>query len=242
MFVHYRTKGFVLKKDDRGEADQLFMIYTEDFGKLEVLGKAIRKIKSKLRGSLDLFHLSEIEFIQGKAYKTLTDAILTDGFKNLRKDAKRLKIAYQIADLLDDLIGGQEADEKIWKLLNEVFERLNSLKIEDCKLKIIYYYFFWNLVSFLGYQPELYLCSLCQKKITPKIIYFSGREGGLVCPDCSSGASSAEEIKPEVVKIIRLFLGQDWKTLSRLKFESRDENSLRLASRDYLRYVLGEIK
>ena len=75
MAIHYRTQGFILKKTDRGEADQILTIYTKDFGKLEILGKAIRKIKSKLRSGADLFYFSEIEFIQGKAYKTLTDIL-----------------------------------------------------------------------------------------------------------------------------------------------------------------------
>lgn len=39
MFVHYRTQGIFLKKQDRGQADELFIIYTKDFGKLEILGK-----------------------------------------------------------------------------------------------------------------------------------------------------------------------------------------------------------
>ncbi len=63
MAVHYRTQGFVLKKTDLWEADQVFSIYTQDFGKLKVLGKAIRKIKSKLRSGAELFYLSETEFI-----------------------------------------------------------------------------------------------------------------------------------------------------------------------------------
>ena len=89
MFIHYRTQGFILKKIDRGEVDRIFTIYTKDFGKLELLAKAERKIQSKLRGGLELFYLSEIEFIQGKAHKTLTDAILIDNFKNLRGNLKR---------------------------------------------------------------------------------------------------------------------------------------------------------
>ncbi len=126
MFVHYRTQGFILKKIDRGETDQLFTIYTEDFGKLEILGKAIRKTSSKLRSGAEIFYLSEIEFIQGKTHKTLTDAILIDKFKNLRKSLKRLATAYKISEVLDAMLKGQESDEKIWGLLSEVFEKLNN--------------------------------------------------------------------------------------------------------------------
>ncbi|MBU4204806.1 recombination protein O N-terminal domain-containing protein [Patescibacteria group bacterium] len=73
MALHYRTIGFVLKKNDIGEADRIFTVFTLDFGKVKISGKAIRKIASKLKGGIDVISLSEIEFIQGKAYKTLTD-------------------------------------------------------------------------------------------------------------------------------------------------------------------------
>ena len=65
MFTHYRTKGIILQKTDRGETDRLFTFYTKDFGKLDLLARAERKITSKLRGGLELFYLSEVEFIQG---------------------------------------------------------------------------------------------------------------------------------------------------------------------------------
>ncbi|KPJ55867.1 hypothetical protein AMJ49_06190, partial [Parcubacteria bacterium DG_74_2] len=67
-----------MKKIDQGEWDRIFIIYTRDFGKLKVLARAERKIKSKLRAGLELFYLSEIEFIQGKNYKTLTNAVLIE--------------------------------------------------------------------------------------------------------------------------------------------------------------------
>lgn len=130
MAVHYRTQGIILKKEDLREADRLFTIYTKDFGKLEILGKAIRKIKSKLRGGAEIFYFSEIEFIQGKTYKILTDAVLIENFKNIRKELKRLRIAHLITEALDNLIKGQEKDEKIWNLLNETFNKLNSYKLE----------------------------------------------------------------------------------------------------------------
>ena len=225
MFVHYRTQGIILKKIDRGEADRIFTIYTKDFGKLELLAKAERKIKSKLRGGLELFYLSEIEFIQGKTHKTLTDAILIDKFKNLRRDLKRLAIAYKISEVLDNLVKDQEPDEKIWQLLNEVFSKLNSLEIKNSKLEILYHYFLWNLLSILGYQPELYNCSLCQKKVTPEKLYFSQKEGGLICPSCfrkiGVPSGSGQEVKPETIKILRIILKKDWPTLSKLKIEAK---------------------
>ena len=262
MAVRYRTSGIIIKKEDRREADQIFTIYTRDFGKLKILGKAIRKIKSKLRAGAELFYLSEIEFIQGKTYKTLTDAILIEKFKNLRKDLKRPAIAYKILEVLDKLVEREEPDKKNWQLLNEVFDTLNQ-KLEIKNQKLIYYYFLWNLLSILGYQPELYNCSLCQKKLIPEKIYFHSREGGVICPSCFEKIKEksftpleitetwrqhkenksltgftklnyCQEINSDIVKILRIILKKDWSFFSRLKIEILHQKILADISEDFL--------
>ncbi len=235
MAVHYRTQGFFIKKADRGEANQLFTIYTKDFGKLRILGKAIRKIKSKLRGGAELFYLSEIEFIQGKTSKTLTDTILIKKFPNIRKDLKKLAIARRISETLDGLIRGEESDKEIWDLMNEVFEKLNKQKSE-----IIYYYFLWNLFSILGYQPDLYQCSMCQKKLTPGIFSFSLEDGGVVCEKCFKKTKEAQEINDDVVKILRLFIARNWNVLSRLKISPDSLKLLDGVSETYLDEILSK--
>lgn len=233
MFLHYRTKGFIFKKEDRGEVDQLFTIYTKDFGKLEVLGKAIRKISSKLRSGVEIFYLSEIEFIQGKTYKTLTDTILIERFQNLRKDLERLKIAYKISEVLDNFVKEQEADEEIWQLLMEVFQELNNYTLYSKSYILIYHYFFWNLISILGYKPELYQCAICQKRLKPEKLYFSEKEGGIICQDCFKSVKSAVGVKPEIIKILRIILDRDWKILSKLKIGDEYLKSLDTISQNY---------
>lgn len=256
MAVHYRTQGFILKKTNRGESDRIFTIYTKDFGKLEILGKAIRKIKSKLRAGVEIFYLSEIEFIQGKTHKTLTDTILIDNFQNIRKDLKKLSIAYKISEIADRFLKGEEKDEEIWNLLQEIFDKLNNLKLEIRKqpsgesldsfgigrLEIIYYYFLWNLLSVLGYQLEFYHCSLCQKKLGPQGLYLNPKEGGLICNQCKETTKSVKEIESDTVKIIRILLKKEWPTLKRLKIETKDLKLLKLISDYYLLEILEEIE
>lgn len=239
MAIHYRTLGFVLGKNDRGESDQLLTIYTKEYGKIEILGKAIRKIKSKLRSSVDIFYLSEIEFIQGKAYKTLTDSMLVNRFQNIKDDLAKLAIAGKIAKTLDRLVIGQERDEKTWDLLKEVFNKLNTLKSgpAECgsESDIIYYYFVWNLLSILGYRVDLYHCAVCRKKLLPtKLFYLAER--GIIDPGCFARIRKGKEVSPEVVKIIRLFLERNQKVLSRLKIKEEHIKSLDDISDNYPAY------
>ena len=59
-----------------------------------------------------------------------------------------MEIAQKISKAADVLIKGQEKDKRIFDLLKESFNKLNNLQSSQ----LLYHYFFWNLVSFLGYQ------------------------------------------------------------------------------------------
>ncbi|MFH1714186.1 MAG: DNA repair protein RecO [Candidatus Nealsonbacteria bacterium] len=238
MFTHFRTQGFILKKEDRGEADRLFTFFSKDYGKLDLLARAERKISSKLRSGLEIFYLSEIEFIQGKRQKTLTDAILMDGFPNLRKSFARLRVAYSMSEVLDKLVRGEEIDLDIWNLLEEIFGKLNEKSIKFQYWYIVYYYFLWNLLSFLGYQLNLHACSLCQNKLKPGNIFFGIEDGGLVCDYCEGKTKSAMTINPDTIKILRIFLKRDFNTLKRLKIKKEDLKQLADISESYLSDVL----
>jgi len=238
MAIHYRTKGFIFKKSDRFEADRLFKIFTYDFGKMEILARAIRKITSKLRAGADIFYLSDIEFIQGKTYKTLTDAISLEKFNNIKRDLKRLKIAYKITDVLNNLVRGEEKDEKLWHLVTDVFQKLNNYPLSTTHYPLIYYYFLWNFFSILGYKPEVYKCALCQKKLMPYKLYFSDKEGGVICHACSRKVKGLARINTDVVKILRMIFKKDLTTLSKIKLSPLSQKILKDISEGYYSYLL----
>jgi len=204
MATLYRTEGYVLKKNDLREADQLFTVYTKNFGKIDILGRAIRKIKSKLRSGIDLFYFSEIEFIQGKVYKTLTDAVAIEKLSDLDK----MNSFKNIADFLNTLVH-EEKDNDIWNLLEECFSKLDK--------GIISYYFAWNLASIMGYEIDLNNCAVCQRKLEPENLNFSLDQHGIICAQCFDRAEEKQEISADTVKVLRLFLEKNWSVLSRIK-------------------------
>jgi DNA repair protein RecO (recombination protein O) len=236
MAAQYRTQGFVIKKTDRRECDQVFTVFTKDFGRIEVTGKAIRKISSKLKSNIDIFSLCEIEFIQGRIYKTLTDSRKICDFKNIKDDLERIKIAVKVSEAVCGIINGSERDEKVWNLLSETFSRLDSqkLKIENWKLEVLYHFFLWNLLSVLGYKIDLYNCVFCKKKLSPADLFFKPKDGGVAEKKCGSAETQEKEISPETIKILRIILKNDWRTIEKLKINPKNISCLDSVSEDYL--------
>lgn len=217
MALHYKTKGFVFKKEDRADADRVFSVFTRDFGRVEIFAKAIRKISSKLKGGIEIFSLSDLEFIQGKNRKTLTDAIFIQKPENIIKDPEKIKIAGRACGMLDAFIKGQELDEKIWEVILDFFEKLNNCPQKTIDSQPIHFYFFWNFISALGYAPQLSACATCQKPLDQNDLYFSHKQGGIINGACAVVDTNAQKINPDVVKMLRLFLKKDWQTICRLK-------------------------
>lgn len=235
MAFKYRTKGFIFKKNDINESDRVFSIFTQDFGRLEIKAKALRKITSKLRADIDIFYLSEIEFIQGKNNKTLTDAVKIKKFDTLQEDFKRFKIAHRVSEVLDNFLKGQQKDDKAFDLLNEFFDRINhnSLKIKNYQL--VFQYFFWNFLSVQGYHLEVENCATCRGRINPYNVYFSNKEGGIICEDCLSYDKDAKKVNSDVIKILRLILKKDWDIISRLRVGLSSQNLLEEVCEDSAR-------
>lgn len=237
MIEEYKTEGFIFKKEDRQEADKVFSIFTKDFGRIEVVGKAIRKINSKLRANIEIFSLSKIEFVQGKNKKTLTDAILVKSFKNVKAVPEKLEIAYKISNILDRHIRGQEKDDNIFDLIIDVFDKLNEIIIG--KQDLVYFYFIWNFISTLGYSPELFFCCACKNKLAVEYLYFSNKEGGILCKSCFENGEDGVKVLSDSIKMLRLFLKKDWSILLKLKIENNNFELLEKISNDYYQYILS---
>ncbi|MCX6721901.1 MAG: DNA repair protein RecO [Candidatus Staskawiczbacteria bacterium] len=226
MTTRYKTQAFVFKKNDVNESDRSFSVFTENFGRLDIFAKAIRKNASKLRSGIDTFFLSDVEFIQGKNRKTLTDAVTVKKFNNIWQDLEKFKIANKIGEVIENFIKGEEKDGNLFNLLNETFYKLNDSGLKKERYTLLYCYFLWNALSLLGYHPEVKNCSCCHDKLIPYGVYFSNKDGGIICEKCSGKDKSAQKINSDIVKTLRIILSKDWQTLSKLKIEMSSQKLL----------------
>ena len=151
MAFHYKTQGIILKKQDQGEANRIFKVFCKEYGKLTMFAVSERKITSKLRGGLELFSLSYLEFVQGKSKKVLVEAISLKQYLTSLQDLSRLRTALQIAKLVDQHMAEQEKDEKVWDLLAQSFSELQ----EDIAPEKVYQSFVPRFMTLAGYGKKV---------------------------------------------------------------------------------------
>lgn len=235
FYSNIKTEAIVLSEKEFGENDKIFSLYTKEFGKIEVLGKSIRKLKAKLRYGLQVLNYISLEFVKGKNFNIATDALLKDFFGEVKKDSLLFRKTLYICFILDKLLVGEEKDRRVWQLLTDTL-----FSIKKGETKIITRYFEWVLLSFLGFEPELYYCVNCQEKIKGGRIFFSAKRGGVLCQECRKGKKLGIEVSRDFVKILRLIIHQEKDIIKRLQITKAQEDELKKISRYYLSSVLEE--
>jgi len=147
----YSTEGIILKKTDIGEADALFTIYTKDFGKIRAVAQGVKKENAKLKGHLEPFSLSMVNFVLGKNTPRLTHATLVRFWNFVREDERKLKAAHLIAQAFDLYCLEGERDFQLWELLVRSFSELDNERGASNEIEALLDSFEKNFVEILGY-------------------------------------------------------------------------------------------
>ena len=141
------TEAIMLKRMNFGEADRIVTVLTSDNGRLSMLAKGVRKSKSKLAGGLELFSVSDINYIDGRSdLKTVISTRLKEHYRNIVSDVERTMAGYDFMKIIDAFT--KHADEpKYFRLLQQGLSGLNNLNVP---LAVTDVWFFANLLQING--------------------------------------------------------------------------------------------
>jgi hypothetical protein len=107
------TKALILEKEPVGEYDGLLTLYTEDFGKVSVKAKSIRKITSKLSAHTEPGMLSSFRLIGKNPFQKVKGSFwLADGL-----GGRRVFSDFAFLDLVGSMTTEFHADRDLWKFL-----------------------------------------------------------------------------------------------------------------------------
>ncbi len=148
----FTVEGVVIKRSNIGEADRLVTLFTRSEGKVIVIAKGIRKLKSKRAGSLELFNLVKAQIIPGKGQiDTLAEVQSLDTFRAFRKHLGRVTLAYQMCEAIDKLTPDRQPHPQVFNILVTALSQISHLGAnweEQIKFWLV------EIVKDLGFYPK----------------------------------------------------------------------------------------
>lgn len=146
------TKAIILARTDYGEADRIITLLSQEHGKIRVVAKGVRRVKSKLAGGIELFSVSTITYIQGRSeLGTLVSTQLQKHYGRIVGDIERTMVGY---DIIKKLHTNTEdnADPEYFELLERCFEALNQ---SDIPINLVEFWFTTQMLRLNGNTPNL---------------------------------------------------------------------------------------
>ncbi|MFA5004130.1 MAG: DNA repair protein RecO [Candidatus Saccharimonadales bacterium] len=184
------TTGIILSRTDYGEADRIITLLTPDLGKLTVLAKGVKRLKSKMAGGIELFSVSQITYIQGRGeIGTLISTRLLKHYGHIINDLDRTMLGYDLIKQLNKTTE-EEPEAEYFHLLEQAFTALDEPKID---IDLVRVWFAAQLLRLSGHTPNLQT-STGGQKLDPKQTYEFSFEDFAFTPQ-PEGHFGADDIK-----------------------------------------------
>ncbi|SHJ91147.1 DNA replication and repair protein RecO [Anaerobranca californiensis DSM 14826] len=178
----YKTTGIVIKTFPYREADMIVRIFSLKKGKMDMLAKGTKKIKSKLAATVQPFTYGEYTFYQ-KNYNlaVLRQSEIIANYKNIISDLKLTFMGYYICEFIDYFLQENQGHPRFFALTVKTLEFINNFPDQS---HAIFTAFKIKGISLMGFTPTLTNCIKCGFKDENLKFIFSVKEGGLLCSKC----------------------------------------------------------
>lgn len=202
-------KAIVLSRRDFREFDQIVSLYTHEQGKVELLARGVKKITSKNAAALLPFSFVEAEWVRGQEINHLTTAQPIDFFSRIRQNLSASLLAGYAVEIVHQLVGSGERDEKLFSLL---FGWLKYLDATPSASSIVLTAFIWRALGELGFMPELNACVSCGERRVD-YSWFDLEKGGVLCVVCVTKAFSEhrQRLSGKELAVLRSLVLDPWK-------------------------------
>lgn len=148
-----RTEAIVLRRMNYGETSQIVTLFTRAKGKVTVIAKGARNIKSKFGATLQ-----PLSYIQAVYYhkptrdlQTLSDTTHLLPFQSLTKNLEKIGAGMLLAERV---LGVTEGESQNLPLFNLLLEGLATLNDMDRHMANVPIWFDLQLTTLLGFPPQ----------------------------------------------------------------------------------------
>lgn len=225
-----RTEAIVLRAMEYGETSRIVTLFTREKGKMAVMAKGARLLKSRFGSSLEPMSHSQIVFYfkQGRGLQTLSESALVRPLLGISRDLEKLALGQRIVELVYALMPEQEQHPQVFDILLHVLGRLDSAEEHAANLLP---YFQLRLAMVLGFTPD----------IDRDLVESLPEEGGLLSLDDGAvlpphAQRTGRRASRTALRAYAVFACADLDTIMRMRLEPPVRHEVNALIEDFLRY------
>jgi len=195
-----------MRRRDQGEADRVLTLCTP-LGKIDVIAKGARKVRSRKAGHIELFSRSSFVVARSRSsWDIVSQAETVEPHALLREDLLRGTHARYVVELLDRFFTQDEGGPALFDLLDHTLTWL----CEEDDPDLVARFYEQQLLGLAGFRPELFRCAgeheqeghernaqLRPDEPTEERPFgFDPEHGGALCQACYAGRGPRQGVVP----------------------------------------------
>ncbi|MGE9807074.1 MULTISPECIES: DNA repair protein RecO [unclassified Janibacter] len=200
----YRDDAIVLRTQKLGEADRIITVLTRQRGKVRVVGKGVRRTKSRFGSRLEPAMHIDLQCYEGRNLDTVTQVETRAPWGDaIARDYPTWTAASAVLETVDRLTEERTPAIQQYLLLAGALSSLAG-GVHDPGLVLDAYLL--RALAIAGWAPSFHDCARCGEEGPHRA--FNVASGGSVCPSCRPPGSAAPA--PETLEFLAALLAGDW--------------------------------
>ena len=198
--VHFRA--IVVRHTNYDEADRFITFLTPFQGRVSALAKGVRKMNSRKAGHLQPFTYVSVQLSKGRGASWLVAQVSTiEAYPDILASLEKTVRTSWVLELAERFSLENMENVPLFQLTLDTLRRIAVFP----DIFPVQRYFDLHLLSVTGYQPQLFECVRCHKKIQAEDQYIHYGLGGVLCPDCGSMTRESLKISMKTLKYFRYY-------------------------------------
>ncbi len=215
----YRDEAIVLRTHKLGEADRIVTLFARRLGKVRVVGKGVRRTKSRFGARLEPAMVVDVQCYEGRSLDTVTQAeTLASWGDAIARDYTAWTTAAAMLETADRLTEEREPALQQYLLLAGA---LRSLAGGEHDPGLVLDAYLLRALAVAGWAPSFHDCARCGAPGPHRAFHLPS--GGTVCPACRLPGSAAPA--PETMTLLAALLTGDWAVADVSEYRHRREGS-----------------
>lgn len=189
----YTMHAIVLSKTKLKDSDLIITLLASDGSQVRAVAKGIRKPRSRLRGTVEVFSEVSLLCAKGRNLDIITEAKLIDAHEKCREEYERICAAETVCELLKRVSLEDHPQRNLFEMTVTSIHELGTCNTGSLKLMVASTML--KVASLLGYRPILDRCAVCGGKLdaSKDKVAFSMESGGCLCRSCKNSGNIGGE-------------------------------------------------
>ncbi|QDH19915.1 DNA repair protein RecO [Saccharibacillus brassicae] len=231
----YRLEGIVIRAMDYGETNKIITLCTQTHGKMGVMVRGAKKLKSRHGSLTQPFTYGIFSFFRGgSGLGTLNDAEIYESNHKLREDLVLAAHGAYACELIDRALQDEDTGSFWFEQLQAFLTGMREGKDPEVMMRL----FEMKMLQASGYGPELDICSASRRPVEGDAL-ISPRLGGVLSVPFRAADPYAVPVSARTLSLLRVFARLDLRRLGNVDVKPETKAELKIVMEALMREHIG---